>query len=198
MQGANLDTGLARRVVFEDGTAGGNRMDMGNALGNCAGRGLNGKAVQGISSLGSEVTYGRSGRENRHSRRVGQTGDIARGTRGVNIEKTRPAGQEHEVCCPGGCECRGFGMRSGVDEDNSNSGFTNGSEGAPKLWCVGRGNRGPFGIAELRPGAGAGLRIQVDNGGAVAGFCGSAGKVQGKCGLTGTALLGNESNDVHG
>ena len=107
MQGADLGAGLARRVVLEDGAAGGDRMDMGNAMGDGAGRGLDGQAVQGVPGLGSEVADGRGGREYCDCGRAGQAGDVARG---VDVEEAGPAGQKHEIRSPGGREGCGLGM----------------------------------------------------------------------------------------
>ena len=116
----------------------------------------------------------------------------------MDVEEARPAGHEHEIRSPGGREGCSLGMGGGVDEGDGGTGFANGGEGVLQLRCVGRGDRGPFGVAELRPGARAGLRVQVDDGGAIAGFRGGAGKVQGERGLAGAAFLGDESNDAHG
>ena len=57
MQGADPGAGLARGVVLKDGAAGGDRRDMGNAMGDGAGRGPDGvdarclKAFNGFEAV---------------------------------------------------------------------------------------------------------------------------------------------------
>ena len=70
-------------------------------------------------------------------------------------------------------------------------------QGRHKAGSVGCGDGRVFVVAEMGPGCGGGLRIEVEYDGAAAGLLEGDGEVERQGGLAGAALLGNDRNGVH-
>ena len=99
------------------------------------------------------------------------------------------SGTRGQVGGAGGSQRGGFGVRGGIDHDKARAGASGGGKGSIEAGG-GNGAHERGAPPPVAPEGGAGLGVEVDQGGRAASALEIGGHVDGQGGLAGAALLG--------
>ena len=113
----------------------------------------------------------------------------------MDVEIGRPAGDDDDVGGPRRGERPDFGVRRGVDDDEV--AIVEGSEGAGDTVRLADLDRRARVGAQVRPGGGRRLLVEVEDRALLTGPLGGRGQMHGERGLSGASLAGDDRYGVH-
>ena len=147
--------------------------------------------------LGTEGAARWDGVEDDGEWSLGEAGDLDGGADGLEIEEVGAAGDEDEVGGAGGGEGGALGVGGGVDDGEVGALLAGLFEDDGEAVGLRGLDDGGFLLAEVLPGGGAGLGVEIDEDAGLAGTFGGDGEVQGEGGFAHATLLGDDRDCLH-